>query len=180
MKPCFHTTHSHKIYSRLTPTWHLCFPSSTLTAGIQLWIPIGGRVIHQTLPSLSFLSPPIQEGSGNQTSYHPCGVDVYTAIVVYFIYESFAIHLQLQFFLVSAKLCVLHSGRSITMLVFTASPTSSNVSCCFFWSALSRLMEIFSITPWSLRQHRGLAHEDQHTSHLQRKSQRRNSFTTVF
>ena len=29
--------------------------------------PRWGRVIHQTLPSLSFLAPPILEGSGNQT-----------------------------------------------------------------------------------------------------------------
>ena len=29
--------------------------------------PRWGRVIHQTLPSLAFLAPPIQEGSGNQT-----------------------------------------------------------------------------------------------------------------
>ena len=30
--------------------------------------PHWGRVIHQTLPYLAFLAPPIQEGSGNQTS----------------------------------------------------------------------------------------------------------------
>ena len=30
--------------------------------------PRWGRVIHQTLPSLASLAPPIQEGSGNQTS----------------------------------------------------------------------------------------------------------------
>ena len=30
--------------------------------------PHWGRVIHQTLPSLLSLAPPIQEGSGNQTS----------------------------------------------------------------------------------------------------------------
>ena len=29
--------------------------------------PHWGRVIHQTLPSLPSLTPPIQEGSGNQT-----------------------------------------------------------------------------------------------------------------
>ena len=29
--------------------------------------PRWGRVIHQTLPSLAFLAPPIQEGSGSQT-----------------------------------------------------------------------------------------------------------------
>ena len=29
--------------------------------------PSWGRVIHQTLPSLAFLAPPIEEGSGNQT-----------------------------------------------------------------------------------------------------------------
>ena len=30
--------------------------------------PCWGRVIHQTLPSLTFFAPPIQEGSGNQTT----------------------------------------------------------------------------------------------------------------
>ena len=66
MKPCVNTTHSHKIYSRLTPTWHSRFPSSTLTAGMQPWIRVGVELF--TRPFLPSLAPPIQEGSGNQTS----------------------------------------------------------------------------------------------------------------
>ena len=53
------------------------------------------------------------------------------------------------------------------------------VSCCFFRSALSRFNANFQhysqITPSTRR----IAHKDQHTSHLQRKSQRRNSFTAT-
>ena len=56
-----------KFYSRLMPTWQSHFSSSTLMARMQPWIHI--RVDFYTPdPSLPFLTPLIQERSGNQTS----------------------------------------------------------------------------------------------------------------
>ena len=44
---------------------------STSPQGAREKLGLGTRlVIHQTLPSLSTLAPPIQEGSGNQTMNH--------------------------------------------------------------------------------------------------------------
>ena len=82
-------------------------------------------------------------------------------------YESFAVHLQLELFLVSARPRVFRSGRSVATLVFTAPPTRSSKVAISFDLLFRDLTEIFQhysqITPST----RGIAH--QHTSHLQRK-----------
>ena len=93
-------------------------------------------------------------------------------------YESFAVHLQLKLFLVSARPRVFRSGRSTATLVFTAPPSRSSkllfLSICSF-EIYGNFQHYSQITPST----RGIAHKDQHTSHLQRKSQRRNSFTAT-
>ena len=98
--------------------------------------------------------------------YPPCGVDgshshrsiIYIfaiAVILCNEYESFAVHLQLQLFLVSARPCVFRSGRSVATLVFTAPPSRSSKVAVSFDLLFRDLTEIFSITPRSLHQHGG-------------------------
>ena len=59
-----------KFYSQLTPTWHSRFPSSTLTAGMQPWIP------WPFLPS-PLLSRPYRKGLGTKLCTQPFRVGVH-------------------------------------------------------------------------------------------------------
>ena len=65
---CPHYTFTQNLFTTHT---YLTFPFSLInTDGRNAAVdPRWGRVIHQTLPSLAFLAPPIQEGSGNQTRF---------------------------------------------------------------------------------------------------------------
>ena len=98
--------------------------------------------------------------------YPPCGVDgshshhsiIYIfaiAVILCNEYESFAVHLQLQLFLVSARPRVFRSGCSVATLVFTAPPSRSSKVAVSFDLLFRDLTEIFSITPRSLHQHGG-------------------------
>ena len=67
---CPHYTFTQNLFTTHT---YLTFAFSLINAdGRNAAVdPRWGRLIHQTLPSLAFLAPPIQEGSGNQTMCSP-------------------------------------------------------------------------------------------------------------
>ena len=66
---CSHMSTLHvqtKFYSWLTLTWHLRFPSSTLTAGMQQWIRVGGELFTRPLLPSPLLPRPYRKGLGTK------------------------------------------------------------------------------------------------------------------
>ena len=63
-----------KFYSWLTLTWHLRFPSSTLTAGVQQWIRVGGELF--TRPLLPSPLSPCPYRKGLRTKLHDLYFDL--------------------------------------------------------------------------------------------------------